>query len=159
MRDGFLGLTATLGVLMLMFSCGAPPPADKGPVVRFLGSPGVEPGTFPFSEAVQVGDLLFLSGQLGFVPGSRELAPGGISEETRQVMENIKAILERDGSSLDRVVKCTVFLADIGEWPAMNEVYRSYFPIDPPARSAVAANGLALDARVEIECIAAVGAQ
>ena len=154
MRRGFLGLAAILGVLMLTSSCGTPPPVEEGPVIRFVGRPGVEPGTLPFSEAVQVGDLLFLSGQLGFVPGTRELATGGIDGETRQVMENIKSILERNGSSLNRVVKCTVFLADIGEWPAMNEVYRSYFPTDPPARSAVAVSGLALDARVEIECIA-----
>jgi len=159
MRRHWSRIVATFILLTPLFSCGASPPTDKEPVVRFLGSPGVEPGTLPFSEAVQVGDFLFLSGQLGFVPGTRELAPGGITEETRQVMENIKAILERNGSSLDRVVKCTVFLADIGEWPAMNEVYRGFFPTDPPARSAVAVSGLALDARVEIECIAAVGAR
>ncbi len=110
----------------------------------------------PFSSAVRAGDLLFLSGQIGTVPGGG-LVEGGIGPETRQTMENIKAVLEAAGSSLDGVVKCTVFLKDIGEWPAMNEVYRTYFPTDPPARSAVAGSGLALNSRVEIECIALAG--
>jgi len=110
----------------------------------------------PFSDAVQVGDMLYLSGQIGNLPGTVQLAGGGIAGETRQTMENIKASLEKYGSSLDEVVKCTVFLADIAEWAAMNEVYRTYFPVDPPARSAMGASGLALGARVEIECLAAM---
>jgi len=84
------------------------------------------------------------------------LAEGGIAGETRQTMENIKASLEKYGSSLDEVVKCTVFLADIAEWGAMNEVYKTYFPTNPPARSALGVSGLALEARVEIECLAAM---
>lgn len=111
----------------------------------------------PFSEAVQVGDLLFLSGQIGLDPETQKLVPGGIGPETRQTMENIRAALERYGSSLDRVVKCTVFLADMDEWGAMNEVYRRTFTGALPARSAAGASGLALGARVEIECIAVVG--
>lgn len=110
----------------------------------------------PFSDAVRAGDLLFLSGNIGVVPGTLELAPGGIRGETRQTMENIKATLEKYGSSLGEVVKCTVFLADISDWSAMNEVYIEYFPVKPPARSALGANGLALGARTEIECIATV---
>ena len=110
----------------------------------------------PFSDAVQAGGLLFLSGNIGVVPGTLELAPGGIRGETRQTMENIKATLEKYGSSLGEVVKCTVFLADISDWSAMNEVYINYFPVKPPARSALGANGLALGARTEIECIATV---
>jgi len=110
----------------------------------------------PFSDAVRVGNLLFLSGNLGAIPGTLELAPGGIRGETRQTMENIKATLEKYGSSLGEVVKCTVFLADISDWPAMNEVYIEYFPDKPPARSALGVNGLALGARTEIECIATV---
>jgi reactive intermediate/imine deaminase len=111
----------------------------------------------PFSDAVRVGNMLFLSGKLGNLPGTLDLAPGGIQGETRQTLENIKASLERAGSSLGEVVKCTVFLADISEWAAMNEVYVEYFPEDPPARSALGTSGLALGARTEIECIATVG--
>jgi reactive intermediate/imine deaminase len=110
----------------------------------------------PFSDAVRVGKLLFLSGNLGAIPGTLELAPGGIRGETRQTMENIKATLEKYGSSLGEVVKCTVFLADIADWSAMNEVYIEYFPVKPPARSALGVNGLALGALTEIECIATV---
>jgi 2-iminobutanoate/2-iminopropanoate deaminase len=112
---------------------------------------------WPFSEAVRAGDLLFLSGMLGVRPGTAELVPGGIGPETRQTLELIRDAVKRHGSSMDRVVKCTVFLADMAEWAAMNEVYVEFFPINRPARSALAASGLALDARVEIECIAAVG--
>ena len=98
--------------------------------------------------------MLYLSGKVGRAPDTGKLVDGGIQAETRQTMENIQAVLERNGSALDRVVKCTVFLADIGEWPAMNEVYRTYFPDHPPARSALGASGLAFGARVEIECMA-----
>ena len=110
----------------------------------------------PFSEAVQLGDTLYVSGQLGNQPGTLTLVPGGMDAEAKQALENMKAILERHGSSLDHVVKCTVFLADIKEWPAFNVIYRSYFKENLPARSALAASGLALGARVEVECIAYV---
>lgn len=123
--------------------------------VEWLSSPEYKQMNLPFSEAVRVGNLLFLSGDIGMVPGSGKLAPGGIGPETSQTLENIRMKLEKYGSSMDRVVKCTVFLADMGEWGAMNEVYREFFK-NPPARSALGANGLALDARVEIECIAAI---
>ena len=122
---------------------------------QVLHGPGEGPG-LPFSSAVRVGDLLFLSGQIGNVPGTRQLADGGITGQTRQALENIKAVLAFAGSSLDRAVKCTVFLADIQDFAAMNAVYATYFPNDPPARSTVAAKGLAGGARVEIECIATV---
>lgn len=112
---------------------------------------------FPFSEAVQVGPFLYLSGQIGTDPETRQLVTGGIGPETRQTMENIKATVEKHGSSMDRVIKCTVFLADMAEWPAMNEVYATFFPTNKPARSAMGTSGLALGARVEIECIAVVG--
>jgi len=121
--------------------------------VEYLQAPGTEDMNLPFSSAVRVGDLLFLSGSIGLVPGTRDLAEGGIQGETRQTMENIKGTLETFGSSMDKVVKCTVFLADMSEWGAMNEVYRTYFE-NPPARSALGASGLALNSRVEIECIA-----
>lgn len=124
--------------------------------VEYFGFSEEADQSLPFSEAVRVGHLLFLSGQVGNVPGTMKVVPGGIQPETRQTMENIKAALERHGSSMAEVVKCTVFLADIAEWSAMNEIYIGYFPDNPPARSALGANGLALDARTEIECIATV---
>ena len=112
---------------------------------------------FPFSEAVQVGPFLYLSGQIGTDPETSQLVSGGIGPETGQTMENIKATVEKYGSSMERVIKCTVFLADIAEWPAMNEVYATFFPGNKPARSAMGTSGLALGARVEIECIGVVG--
>lgn len=125
------------------------------PFVEYLNPEGLEePG--PFSDAVRVGNLLFLSGKIGILPGTRTLAEGGIEGESRQTMENIKATLERWNSSLEHVVKCTVMIDDIAEWGAFNEVYVEYFPDNKPARSAFWADGLALGAAVEVECIATV---
>ena len=107
----------------------------------------------PFSAAVRVGRMLYLSGQIG-IDASGKLVSGGISAETRQAMANIRATLEQCGSSLDNVIKATVMLADMNEWSEMNKVYVTYFSKHLPARSALGANGLALGARVEIECIA-----
>ncbi len=120
--------------------------------VEYLTSP--ERSNAPFSEAVRVGNLLFLSGQLGRDPQTGKLAEGGIEAETKQCLENIKRTLEKYGSSLDRVVKATVMLADIGEWSKMNSVYTTYFTRNKPARSAFGVSGLAGGARVEIEVIA-----
>lgn len=123
--------------------------------VAYLNMPGMEGLDLPFSSAVRVDNTLYLSGNVGNIPGTLDLAEGGIQGETRQTLENISAVLEQFGSSMDNVVKCTVFLADMAEWGAMNEVYKTFFK-NPPARSALGANGLALGARVEIECIAVV---
>lgn len=119
----------------------------------FHAPPGANEMT-PYSEAVVYDDFIFLAGQLGIVPGTMKLAEGGVGPETKQALDNMQAALERAGGSMDSVLKCTVFLADIADWAAMNEVYRSYFP-NKPARSAVGNIGLGLDARVEVECIAA----
>lgn len=108
----------------------------------------------PFSPAVKANGFIFLSGQVG-TDSTGRLVSGGIQAETRQTMNNIRDVLARSGSSFDKVVKCTVFILDMAEWPAMNEVYITYFKGPPPARSAAGASGLALGARVEIECIAA----
>lgn len=116
-----------------------------------------EPGGLPFSSATRVGNLLFLAGQIGNTPGTRQFADTGIAGQTRQALENIKTVLTAAGSSLERVVKCTVFLTNMADYQGMNTVYASYFPKDPPARSTVAGTGLALGARVEIECIVTVG--
>lgn len=121
--------------------------------------PSADPAlaSLPFSEAVRNGDLLFVSGQIGNSPGTLDLVPGGMEPEARQALANIKAILQRHGSSMERVMKCTVFLADMKDWPAFNAVYREFFSRNLPARSALGANGLALGARVEVECLAAAG--
>ncbi len=137
--------------LIGLFGCDVN--VEKGPEVTYLNMPGMAELDLPFSSAVRVGNTLYLSGNLGNIPGSIELAEGGIAGETRQTMDNISRVLQQFDSSTDDVVKCTVFLADMAEWGAMNEVYRTYFK-NPPARSAIGASGLALNARVEIECIA-----
>jgi reactive intermediate/imine deaminase len=99
--------------------------------------------------------MLYLSGQIG-ADSTGQLVAGGIKPETRQTLENIKRTLEQNGSSLDHVVKCTVMLADMHEWGAMNEVYVTFFPQHLPARSAFGTTGLARDARLELECMATV---
>ena len=107
----------------------------------------------PFSTAVRVGQTLYLSGQIG-LDGSGKVVPGGIAAETRQALENIRLTLEKLGSSMDHVIKATVMLADMSEWGEMNKVYVTFFPNHLPARSALGVNGLAMNARVEIEVIA-----
>ena len=108
---------------------------------------------FPFSDAVQVGNLLILSGQIGAKPGTTAVVPGGIEAETRQVLANIDASLKRRGLAMDAVVKCTVMLADMKDWPAFNKIYATYFSKGRyPARSALGVNGLALGAKIELEC-------
>ncbi|MGH6886233.1 MAG: RidA family protein [Geminicoccales bacterium] len=128
--------------------------AAEQPAVEFLNSGKVVPTGLPFSEAVRAGDTLYLSGQVGIKPGTMKLVAGGIREESRQALENIRASLAAHGYAMGDVVKCTVMLADIAEWAAFNEVYRTFFSAPYPARSAFGANGLALGARVEVECIA-----
>jgi len=123
---------------------------------QVINLPGGSLG-LPFSAAVRVGNVLYLSGQIGVLPGTRQLADTGIAGQTKQALENVKTVLAAAGSSLERAVKCTVFLSDIKDYAAMNAVYATYFPKDPPARSTVAGSGLALGARVEIECLALVG--
>ena len=133
----------------------APAAPSHEPV--YLTSETTASMNLPFSDAVRTGHLLFLSGQIGNIPGTTDLAPGGIQGEARQTMENIRTVLEANGSSMDRVIKATVMLADISEWPAFNEVYVTYFPGHKPARSAFAGSGLAFGARCEVEVIATVG--
>jgi 2-iminobutanoate/2-iminopropanoate deaminase len=114
----------------------------------------VPPARVPLSQAIKAGDWVFASGQLGMDPRTGRLAEGGIRAETRQVCENLKAVLEAGGSSLAKVVKVTIYLADLKELMPMNEVFSEYFPQDPPARTTFQAAGLVAGARVEIEAIA-----
>lgn len=111
----------------------------------------------PYSQAVKAGGLVFASGQIPIDPATGQFVAGGIKEQTEQVLRNLSAVLEAAGSGLDRVVKTTVFLADMGEFAAMNEVYGRYFERDVPARATVEAARLPRDARVEIEAIALAG--
>lgn len=154
---------APLALVLLLAGCtptrpssapgSSPAPPDPGPHREVL-APSPSPMAV-FSPAIRTGHLVFLSGQLGLKPGTRELAAGGIAAETEQTLSNIRSLLNDIGLDMEDVVKCTVMLAEIDDYAKMNEVYRKHFPIDPPARSALAASGLALGARVEIECIAA----
>jgi len=128
---------------------------SKVGIERFSNG-GVLPPSLPFPECTAVGGLLFLSGQLGNLPGTLALVEGGIRAETRQALDNIVAVLRSQELGLENLVRCTVMLADIGEWPEFNAVYGEFFTDAPmPSRSAFGCNGLALGARVEIECTAA----
>lgn len=125
--------------------------------MEFLSSHYTRAAGLPFSDAVRVGEVLYLSGQLGNVPGKLELVAGGIEGETRQMMANISLVLNASGLNFDDVFKCTVMLADMRQWAAFNAVYCPYFKPDRlPARSAFGASGLALGAAVEMECWARV---
>ena len=147
-------LLPLLFVFLLVTACEEGPEDEDDAVLIEYPEEGVQ--DLPFSDAVRVGNILYLSGSVGVLPGTLVMVEGGIQAETRQVMENIRTTLEKYGSSMDEVVKCTVMMADISEWSALNEIYVTYFPGHKPARSALGANGLALGARVEIECMATV---
>jgi 2-iminobutanoate/2-iminopropanoate deaminase len=148
--NGRIGL-ASVVLLWAFTGCGPESPAERESAIKFH-TPYGRP-QYPFSPAVQVGNLLFLAGQIG-TDSTGKLVPGGIKAEARQAMENIGDVLQRVGSSWDQVVKCTIMMADMAEWPAMNAVYATYFPRQFPARSAFGATAVALGARVEIECVA-----
>lgn len=122
---------------------------------EYLGRPNLGANPLPFSEAVKVGDMLYLSGQIGMVDGK---VPEGIEGQTKATMDAIADVLKRNGRSMDDVVKCTVMLDDMADWPAFNKVYITYFkPGRLPARSAFGADGLALGAKLEVECMAYAG--
>jgi 2-iminobutanoate/2-iminopropanoate deaminase len=128
--------------------------ASATPEFTDAGSP--LPAGLPFSAAVRHGDVLYLSGQLGVLPGTRALSVGGVRGEARQAILNVESVLTAHGLSLSDVIRCTVMLADIEDWAAFNEVWGAMFRPPYPARSAFATQGLALGARVEIECTAAL---
>ena len=142
------------GVLAIMAS-DASVLADR-PAVEHIGKPMLGEQRLPFSSAVRVGDLLFLSGQIGNTPDGT--LPPGIEAQARQAMDNIGAVLKGQGLGFGDLVKCTVMLDDMKDWPAFNKVYVTYFPDGQyPARSAFGADGLALGALLEVECIAHAG--
>ena len=141
-----------ISFLIILCSCD-----QQSSKVKYLQSEENKIKNYPFSEAVKVGDMLYLSGQIGTSSeNDGGLVPGGIRQETRQTMLNIKNTLEKYNSEMDDIIKCTCMLADIKEWAIMSEEYIKFFPNHKPARSTFAGTGLALGARVEIECIAKV---
>jgi len=124
--------------------------------IETVATSGAPRAIGPYSQALRAGGFLFTAGQVGFDPASGTLVDGGIGEQTRQVLQNIRAILEAGGSGLAQVVKTTVFLVDMADFAAMNEVYADVFGTHRPARSTVAVAALPRGARVEIEAVAAV---
>lgn len=163
LANSVMSLFARFGLLFVVCATGmlgaaetAAEPAAE-PVAHVEHFPVLDPPPgmdLPFSAAVRVGSMVYLSGELGTKKGT--LVAGGIEPETRQLMDNIGASLARTGSSFAHVVQCTVALADIAEWPAFNAIYRTYFRKPFPARMAYASGGLALGARVEVQCNAVV---
>ena len=121
---------------------------------RVIHTPEVPPARVPLSQGIKAGEWIFVYGQLGNDPRTGKLAAGGIAAETRQVCENLKAVLHAGGSSLEKVVKVTIYMQDLNELAAMNAVFSQYFPKDPPARTTFESARLINDARVEIEAIA-----
>jgi 2-iminobutanoate/2-iminopropanoate deaminase len=141
--------------VMAMMAGAASAQGTERPAVERIGQPMLGEQRLPFSSAVRVGDLLILSGQLGNTPDGK--LPEGMEAQARQAMENIGAILKAQGLSFGDVVKCTVMLDEMKDWPAFNKIYVTYFPDGKfPARSAFGADGLALGALVEVECWAHV---
>ena len=117
--------------------------------------PGLEPGSLPFSKIVEANGFVFIAGQIGDAPGSSGPVPGGIEAETRAMLDNVGRLLRIVGLDYRDIVKCTVYIVDFDEFAAMNAIYREYFPAEPPVRATVGVSRLALDARIEIEVLAA----
>jgi 2-iminobutanoate/2-iminopropanoate deaminase len=144
-----VGFLVSIGGIAL---CTTPIAAETEQV-HFYNSPAAAAAKPPFSQAVRVGDIFYMSGAIGVLPGKRELAPGGMEAEAKQTLENIGDVLKANGLTFDDVFKCTAMLADMSKWGDFNKIYVTYFkPERLPARSALGANGLALGAQVELEC-------
>lgn len=122
---------------------------------RVVVSTDQAPGAVgPYSQAIKAGGMVYVSGQVALVPGTKEFAAEDVGGQTEQVMKNLEAILKEAGSDFSKVVKCTILLADMGDFGVVNEVYGKRFPVDPPARATFAVKGLPLGALVEIDCVA-----
>ena len=148
-------MTFATGVLIMTSPVDAAP---VRPVVEHFGKPMLNRRPLPFSDAVRVGDVLYLSGQIGIGPDGK--LPEGIEAQTKQAMENVGSVLKRAGLGYEDVFHCTAFLSDMKNWAAFNQVYVPYFPAGKmPARSAFGTSGLALGALLEIECQAYAGAK
>jgi 2-iminobutanoate/2-iminopropanoate deaminase len=123
---------------------------------RSVSTPEAPAAIGPYSQAVVHGDLVYCSGQIAFDPATKELVAGGIEEQTRRVLQNLAAVLSAAGSSLERVLKTTVFLQRLDDFAKMNAVYGTFFPADPPARATVEVAKLPRGALIEIDCLAAL---
>jgi 2-iminobutanoate/2-iminopropanoate deaminase len=151
--DAFLRAAWFLTAVGVVAISRVTPVAAENEQVHFYNSPAAAAAKLPFSQAVRVGDVLYMSGAIGVLPGKMELTPGGIEPEAKQMMENIGEVLKANGLTFDDLFKCTAMLADMSKWGAFNKIYVTYFkPEHLPARSALGANGLALGAEVELEC-------
>jgi len=122
-----------------------------------VGTAGAPAAIGPYSQAIRAGDFLFCSGQIPLDPSTGKMVEGGIAVQTERVLRNLEAVLAAGGGSLASVVKTTVYLADLGDFPAMNAVYGKFFPQDPPARATVEVSKLPAGARVEIDAVASTG--
>ncbi len=155
-------LKSSLFILFALFALSCTQPEQNKQVeIQHLNSDKVLPpdANLPFSEAVLVDNTLYLSGQIGIIPGTLTLVEGGIEAESKQVMENIKTTLEAHDFSMSDIVKCTIMIDDISQWASFNEIYKTYFEEPYPARSAFGADGLALGAAIEVECIAVISSR
>lgn len=148
--------TPLVVALFLILSSCIPQEEPESSKPVFIQTESFAARGLPFSEATRVGNILYLSGQIGDQAETGKLVEGGIKAETKQTTLNIKGVLERNGSSMENIFKCTCMLADISEWADMSAEYIKFFPKNKPAHSAFAATGLAMGARVEIECMAYV---
>ncbi len=128
--------------------------ATRKPTRRVIHSDAAPKAIGPYSQAIRVDALVYTAGQIGIDPAAGKLIEGGVAEQTRQALLNVKAILEAAGASLERVIKTTVFMADLSQFAAMNVVYAEFFPAKPPARSTVQVAALPLGALVEVEAVA-----
>lgn len=137
---------------LVAVGCALADDVSRAADVEYVLTPETRALDLPFSDAVIIDDLLIMSGQLGVDPETFELVAGGIEAETRQIFMNMRALLAASDAEISDIVKCTVMIAEIAEWPAFNRIYLTYFPDEKPARSAFGANGLALGAAVELEC-------
>ena len=148
-----------VGLLGAAAACATPQQSKSDaekPVKKAVGTDDRFPD-LPFSPAIRYGNLLFISGQMAIDPETRKVVEGGIRAETSFILENFKKLLESAGSSMEKVLKCTVFLSSAADFQGMNEVYRTFFPNEPPARSTIAAGELVVPGgHVEIECFAYV---
>jgi 2-iminobutanoate/2-iminopropanoate deaminase len=133
------------------------PMTDHGPIKRVVSTPGAPGAIGPYSQAVQAGPFLYLSGQVPLDPATGQVVEGDVAAQTDRVMRNLQAVLEAAGGSMASIVKTTCYLTDMGDFPAFNEVYGGYFPVDPPARETVQVSRLPKDVRLEVSAVALLG--